>query len=171
MDKHYYRILQTHHACTHARAHTPIHAHTHIISYSRTRTRTRTRTRLPTAVAVQVVAVRWVGGAQMAPKHDGVNAPFRRFPRLAINSWLLLHSNKQSRGRLGIRDSFRCFFAYTKILGRTETRTRETKCFQSIPTVWDISRYDRAIIATCSLLTATDRHTYRFKDNYSLDGC
>ena len=34
--------------------------------------------------------------------------PFSPVP-LAINGRSLLHSNKQSRGRLGIRDSFGCF--------------------------------------------------------------
>ena len=38
-----------------------------------------------------------------------------------------------------------------------ETRSRERKCFQSIRTVCDISRDDRARIATCRLLTVTDR--------------
>ena len=52
-------------------------------------------------------------------------------------------------------DSLWVFFAYKKLLGRTETRTRERKCFQSIRTVRDISRDDRARIATCSLRTAT----------------
>ena len=37
---------------------------------------------------------------------------------------------------------------------------------QSIRTVRDISRDDRARIAICSLLTSTDRH----KENYSIDG-
>ena len=40
----------------------------------------------------------------------------------------------------------------------------ERKARQSIWTVWDISRDDRARIATCSLGTATDR----FKENYSI---
>ncbi len=44
-------------------------------------------------------------------------------------------------------------------LGRTETRTCDRMCFQTIQTVWDISRDDRARIATCSLLTVTDRQT------------
>ena len=57
------------------------------------------------------------------------------------------------------------FFAYKKILGRTETRTSDRMYCQSIRTVWDISRDDRARIATCSLLTPTDR----LKENYSID--
>ena len=57
------------------------------------------------------------------------------------------------------------FFAYKKILGRTEARTRDRICFQAIRSVRDISRDDRARIATCSLRTATDR----FKANYSVD--
>ena len=51
------------------------------------------------------------------------------------------------------------FFAYKKLLGRTETRTRERMYCQTIRTVRDISRDDRARIATCSLRTPTDRPT------------
>ena len=80
--------------------------------------------------------VRLVGAAQL-------------WPHLPAS---LGHSSKQSRGRLRIRDSFWVFFAYKKWLGRTETRTRDRMCFQSIRTVWDIYWDDRARIATCSLL-------------------
>ena len=55
------------------------------------------------------------------------------------------------------------FFAYKKMLGRTETRTRDRMYCQMIRTVRDISRDDRARIATCSLRTPTDRQ------NYSID--
>ena len=106
--KYYYRILQTHHA----------------------RTYTHTRTHPPTTVAVQVDTVRWVG----APNHDEVNAPFSPVP-LAMNGRSVLHSNKQSRMRHGIRDSFGCFSGIQICLGRTETRTRDRMCFQSIRTV------------------------------------
>ena len=57
------------------------------------------------------------------------------------------------------------FFAYKKMLGRTETRTRDRMYFQTIRTVRDISQDDRAIIATCSLRTPTDI----LKENYSID--
>ena len=48
------------------------------------------------------------------------------------------------------------FFAYKKILGRTETRTRDRMYLGRIRSVRDISRGDRARIATCSLQTPTD---------------
>ena len=51
------------------------------------------------------------------------------------------------------------------MLGRTDTGTRERMYCQTIRTVRDISRDDRAIIATCSLRTPTDR----LKENYSID--
>ena len=54
------------------------------------------------------------------------------------------------------------FFAYEKMLGRTETQTRERMYCESIRTVRDISRDDRARVVTCSLLTQTDI----FKENY-----
>ena len=65
------------------------------------------------------------------------------------------------RGRLW----FGVFSRIKKILRRTETRTRDRICFQTIRSVRDISRDDRARIPTCSLRTATDR----FKANYSVD--
>ena len=45
-------------------------------------------------------------------------------------------------------------------------RTRERMYCQTIQTGRDISRDDRARIATCSLRTPTDR----LKENYSIDG-
>ena len=57
------------------------------------------------------------------------------------------------------------FFAYKKLLGRTETRTRDRMYCQTIRTVRYISRDDRARIATC-----TFANTNRFKENYSIDG-
>ena len=52
------------------------------------------------------------------------------------------------------------------MLGRTETRTRDRMYCQTMRTVRDISRDNRARIATCSLRTSTDR----LKENYSIDG-
>ena len=57
------------------------------------------------------------------------------------------------------------FFVYKKILGQTETWTRDRIYLRRIRSVWDISRGDRARIATCSLRTPTDR----LKANYSVD--
>ena len=55
-----------------------------------------------------------------------------------------------------------------KLLARTETRTRDRMYCQTIRIVRDISRDDRARIATCSLRTLTNRQT---KENYSIDIC
>ena len=59
------------------------------------------------------------------------------------------------------------FFAYKKMLGRIESRTRDRIILycQTMRTVRDISRDDRARIATCSLRTLTGR----LKENYSID--
>ena len=57
------------------------------------------------------------------------------------------------------------FFAYKKILCRTETRTRDRMYLGRIRSVRDISRDDRARIATCRLRMPTDR----VKANYSVD--
>ena len=56
------------------------------------------------------------------------------------------------------------FFSYKKMLGRTDTRTCERMFCHTIRTVRDISRDDRARIATCSLRTPTGRR----KENYSI---
>ena len=47
-------------------------------------------------------------------------------------------------------------FAYKKMLGRVETRTLDRIYCQTMRTVRDISRDDRARIAICSLRTLTD---------------
>ena len=95
---------------------------------------------------------------------DGSVAPNRDGP-FCWRQWAsLVHSNKHTRGRSGFL-RFCVFFAYIKkLLGGTEKRTCDRMCFQTIRTVWDISRDDRAKIATCSLLTSPDR----FKENYSI---
>ena len=50
------------------------------------------------------------------------------------------------------------------MLGRTEMQTRDKMYCQTIRTVRDISRDDRARIATCSLRTPTYRQTNRQTD-------
>ena len=57
------------------------------------------------------------------------------------------------------------FFAYKNVLVWNDMRTDERKEWQSIQIIWDISRDDRARIATCSLRTVTDR----FNENSSID--
>ena len=58
-----------------------------------------------------------------------------------------------------------CFSRIQKLLGRTETLTRDRMYLGRIRSVRDISRDDRARIATCSLRTPTDR----LVENYSID--
>ena len=57
------------------------------------------------------------------------------------------------------------FFAYKKMQGRIDTRSRDRIYCQTIRTVRYISRDDLARIATCSLRTLTDR----LKENYNID--
>ena len=59
----------------------------------------------------------------------------------------------------------RGFSHIKKLLGQTETRTRDRMYCQIIRIVRDISRDDRARIATCRLRTLTDR----LKENYNID--
>ena len=81
------------HACTHARTHSRAH------------------TRPPPSPFTLSLLDGFV-----APNHDRVNAPFRRF-RWRYNSRSLLHSNKQSCRRLGFCDIFGCFSHIKKYLG------------------------------------------------------
>ena len=62
-----------------------------------------------------------------------------------------------------------CFSRIKILLGRTEKRTRDRIYCQTIRTVGNISRDDRAIIATCSLRKPTDRQTDRLKAHYRID--
>ena len=124
--------------CTnvHTCAHTCTHVHTH------------RRHRL---TAVHAIAIRW-----RPTNRDGRSAcdnagrwPFKLKHELAT---------RFTRG-------FGSFSRIKKLLGRTETRTRDRMYCQAIRIVRNISRDDRAGIATCSLRTLTDR----LKENYSID--
>ena len=58
------------------------------------------------------------------------------------------------------------FFAYKKLLGRTETRTRDS--------MYSLRHLPRRSSKNCDLQFAntdrqTDRHTDRLKENYSID--
>ena len=89
-----------------------------------------------------------------APKH-GWAQPFRRW---RDNGRSRLNEINRCTGH-PISQRFWKFFAYKKMLGRTEMRTRYRIYCQTMRTVRDISRDDRARIATCSLQTLTDRQT------------
>ena len=123
-----------------------IHARTRL--HARTHRRACVHTHTHTAVAVQV----WcVGGAQAWQSW----LPFSPVPlAFMAGSWVI-----QINTRAGdpISPRFWMFSAYKKMLGRIETRTRDRIYCQTIRTVRDISRDDRARIATCSLQTLTDR--------------
>ena len=103
------------HARTHARTYVRTHARTHARTHSRTharthvhiRTHSRPRTHPPTHRRRRRLGCRCSMG-RSAPNHDEVNAPFTPVP-LAMDGQSVLHSNKQSRMRRGIRDSFECF--------------------------------------------------------------
>ena len=131
-----------------------------ILSYGKHITHARTHLRTHPPTAVQVVAVRWVG---VRPTMTKSMPSFRvlRWRWMAGRCFIQINSRVYDAVFvivLGV------FSAYKTILGRTGTRTRDRMCFQSIRTVWDISRDDRARIATCSLLTSTDR----LKENYCI---
>ena len=82
------------HARSHARICTLACTHTHTLAHTPTHLRRRPGCRC---------SMGWC-----APNHDEDNAPLSPVP-LATNGRSVLHSNKQSRMRRGIRDSFGCF--------------------------------------------------------------
>ena len=90
---------------------------------------------------------------ELAPNRDAINGPFRR---VTGDQWLV-HSNTLAQSTR-FRE-FLVFFTYKKLLGRTETRTCERMCFQSIRTVSDISRDEQELRpAVC-----------KQQENYSMD--
>ena len=130
------------HACTHAHACGPspnTHTYTH---------RRRLRRRRRTGCCYS-----------LAPNRDGT-LRWRQRRSLSIQI------NTRAGGPISAR--FCVFFAYKKFIGRTETRTRDRMYCQAIGTVRDISRHDRARIATYSFRTPTNRQTDRLKENYSI---
>ena len=80
--------------------------------------------------------------------------------RSAGNISMVGHWNKHWHWRPSFPEVLSVFRIYiNKMLGRNDTRTRERMYCQTIRTVRDISRDNRARIATCSLRTPTDRQT------------
>ena len=75
------------------------------------------------------------------------------------------YSIDHSRGQRSIRYRFGSYSCIKKLLSQTETRTRDRMYLGRIRSVRDISREDRARIATCSLRTPTDR----LMENYCID--
>ena len=71
------------------------------------------------------------------------------------------YSIDHSRGQRSIRYRFGSFSRIKKFLGRTETRTRDRMYLGRIRSVRDISRDDRARIATCSLRTPIETDLWR----------
>ena len=60
--------------------------------------------------------------------------------------------------RLALRDSLWMFFAYKKMLGRTETRTRDRMYCQMIRTVRDISRITSLFLPKPIALRVNSQH-------------
>ena len=137
LGKNYHRITHTSrtHACTDVRTRTL--AHTHTLTHDRGRSLCR-------------CAQPWL--------RHGRAHPFRRW---RDNGRSATHCNKLPASKSV------CTIVWVPprvILGRTEARTRDRVYCQTIRSVRDIYRDDRARIATCILRTLTDRH----KKNYSI---
>ena len=117
------------------------HTHARMRMHARTRAHACASTLTHTAAAVEVSAIRW---------HPTVWPT----PLAFVAGSRVIEIN--TRADDPVYPIFWMFFAYKKLLGRTETRTRDRICFQTLRTVRDISRDDWARIATCSLRTPTD---------------
>ena len=99
--------------------------------------------------------------------------PWRQFALCSLSSsdgkrrstvtgrWFIQFNSRAGYSAFAI--VYGCFLRI-KMLGRTEARTRDRMYCQTMRTVWDISRDDRAIIATCSLQTPTNR----LKETYTV---
>ena len=125
-----------------------------ILQTHHARTRVRTHTCTHIAVASPPYMLSLFGGAQptVTARSACDNAgrwPFKSTHELATR----------------FTQGFGSFSGIKKLLGRTETRTRDRMYCQTIRIVRVISPDDRARIATCSLRMLTDR----LKQNYSID--
>ena len=92
-----------------SRTHTRTHAHTH------TRTHTHTHTRADTTIRLSLF------DGSMAPDRDGVNAPFHRFGWRSGRCFIQLNT----RAGHPVSRGFGYFSGIQKLLGRTDTRTRD----------------------------------------------
>ena len=108
--KYYFRILQTH----------------------QTRTGTRTCSRECTQTLPPPFRLSLFDGSVM-PNRDGVNAPFHRFHWRSMAGRLFIQIN--TRAGDPVSRGFGCFSRIKKLLGRTETQTRDRMYHQSIRTV------------------------------------
>ena len=147
------------HARRHARAHTRAltrtrpHAFAHPCAYTLTHMCTHTA-----VAASPPYRLSLFGGAQSTVTARSACDNSGRWPFKSTHEL----ATRLTRG-------FGSFSRIKKLLGRTETRTSYRMYCQAIRIVRDISRDDRAGIATYSLRTLTDR----LKENYSIElgGC
>ena len=124
---------------------------THARMHERSHRLTLANTHTPTHVSVRPTMTdqSWLGALLF---DAGKTMPDRRL--IEINN---------VRGRHSIHESQVSFSRIKKLLGRIETRTLDRMYLGRMRSVGDISRDDRARIATCSLRTPT----YRLMENYS----
>ena len=148
------------HTCTHlhTRAHTCTHVHTrahtctHVHTRAHTCTHVHTRAHTCTHVHTRAHTCTHVHTHSRRRRHR----PPHRLSLFNAGRWPF-----KSTHELATRFT-RGFGSFSRIiffLCRTETRTHDRMYCQTIRIVIDISRDDRARIATCSLQTLTDRHT------------
>ena len=104
-------IANTSHTRTHARTHTRTHVRTHARTRKHTYTHALTHTCTHSHTRPSPFRLSLFDGF-LAPNRNTVNVPFRR---MAINGRSLVHSNKHSPGRYGVRECFGVF-AYKKIV-------------------------------------------------------
>ena len=128
--------------CTHARTCVHAHAHTH----ARVNTRAHTQPSPPSPSAAQAIAIHRRPAVTASSAGIRGGAPF-----IAGSRAIEIHNTRMPPE---FPDNLEAFRVYKKLLGRTETRTRDMMYLGRIRSVRDISRDDRARIANA------DRQTY-----------
>ena len=131
---------------------------THIRSCTRARTHTRVHTRVRTHARTHLYTHRRTGYRySVAPNRDG---PLRLRQCRSLAILINTRSGDQTYPR------FWMFFTYNKIARPNwDANSWQDVLSDDTNSYRDISRDDRARIATCSLRTLTDR----LKENYSID--
>ena len=132
-----------------SRTHERTHERTHASTLVRTHPRERVHTPPPPPTHTPPSPYRY---------SKGLCQPTVSARSAGDNSWSMAIEIKTGTGGRFPR-GVECFSHIKKLLSRTETRTRERMYWQTIRTVRDISRDDRARIATCRLRTPTYRQT------------
>ena len=122
----FYRILQTHHACTHTCVHTRTRAHAcaqHAYTRARARPHTHARTDVHTQPSPPSPSAALAIAIHRRPAVTASSAGIRRGAPFIAGSRVIEINN--TRKTPAFPDNLEVFRVYKKLLGHTETRTRD----------------------------------------------